>query len=62
MQTANNRNDHVTMLIPNLSLVVFSFSVKLSSLALASKSSISVFIFSRNHKRESHVTILSKKK
>ena len=35
--TANGRNDHVTMFILNLSLAVFSFSVKLSSLALASK-------------------------
>ena len=35
--TANGRNDHVTMFILHLPLTVFSFSVKSSSLALASK-------------------------
>ena len=35
--TANGRNDHVTMFTLYLPLVVFSFSAKLSSFALASK-------------------------
>ena len=37
---ANGRNDHVTMFILYLPLAVFSFSVKLSIFALASKSRI----------------------
>ena len=63
----NGRNDHVTMFILHLSLAVFSFSVKLSSFALASKVRIcllyshpcsnfsNVLIMSSKHKRESHV-------
>ena len=35
--TANGRNDHVIMFILHLPLTVFSFSVKSSRLALASK-------------------------
>ena len=41
-QTANVRNDHVAMFILYLPLAVFSFSVKSSSFALASKARISL--------------------
>ena len=37
---SNGRNDHVTMFILHLPLAVFSFSVKLSSFALASNARI----------------------
>ena len=40
--TANVRYDHVTMFILYLPLAVFSFSVKSSSFALASKARISL--------------------
>ena len=39
------RNDHVTMFILHLPLAVFSFSVKLSSLGLASKAKIIFALF-----------------
>ena len=44
--TANGRNDHVTMFILYLPLAVFSFSVKLSSFALASKDRTVLVLFS----------------
>ena len=40
--TANVRYDHVTMFILYLPLAIFSFSVKLSSFASASKARISL--------------------
>ena len=40
MITSNDRNDLVTMFVHHLPLAVFSFSVKLSAFALASKVSI----------------------
>ena len=55
------RYDHVTMFILCLPLAVFSFSVKSSSFALASKARSSLHYshlcnhFSRKRKRESHV-------
>ena len=54
-ETANDRDDHVTTFILHLPLAVLSFSVKLSSFALASKIRIilsychRVLIFSRKH-------------
>ena len=57
------RNDHLTMFIIHFSLAVFSFSVNLSSLELASKARIVLHpwfsfmykLFSSKQKRESHV-------
>ena len=43
---ANGRNNDVTMFILYLPLAVFSFSVKLSSFALASKGRIFLVLFS----------------
>ena len=40
MYTANDRNDHMTMFILHFPLAVFTYSVILSSFALASKARI----------------------
>ena len=61
------QNDHVTMFILNLPLAVFSFSVKSSGFALASKARIiqTIFTFvlfiSRKRKCETHVCHLRKR-
>ena len=44
-QTANGRNDHVTMFILQLPLAVSSFSEKLSVFALELKASIVLYYF-----------------
>ena len=44
-QTADGRTDHVTMFTLHLPLAVFSFSVKLRSFALASKTRIILHSF-----------------
>ena len=65
--TVNGNNDHVTMLTLYKQLPVFSFSVKLSSFALAIKiriilhySPICVLIFSRKHIAKSHISVCHK--
>ena len=59
--TENGRNDHMTMFMLHLPLVVFSFSVKLSCFALASNISIVLHLshqcihFIKKSKHASHV-------